>query len=254
MTRTVNLVSMLAVIAVPLVGWFVDDWSGGTTLVVYWCETVVTCVFVLARIAVHQHWAPRRGHFEYVAPGGGLRSGRTSSLLTGFAISSFAFCAAHGVLLAAILFVLDHHGERALADIHWRSVALGGLSVLVFLAADFLVDLLRLRKWSFLQIEQTARRGLGRVIVVHLTIVFGLIAVAATGAPDSLFGVFVVVKSLFSLATALPQSEPSTAPRRLGGVLNRLSNVRPGRRWEDLWADEIARRETNERPWVGARR
>jgi hypothetical protein len=258
MTRFVHLVSLLAVIAVPLVGWFAEDWSGGTTLAVYWFETVAMCLFILARMVLHRCWTPRRGHFQYVAPSGVRRGSQTSSFVTGFAISSLAFCMAHGVFLGTILFLLDHNGGRALADVSWRSVAFGCLTVFAFLAVGFFADLLSLRRWSFWQIEQTARRGLGRVVVVHLTIVFGLIGVAVTGAPDALFGVFVVLKSLFALGTALPQWEPAAAPGWLSRVMNGIPNVHPGRRFEDLWtedrADEIERRERNERPWVAARR
>jgi hypothetical protein len=258
MTRFVHLVSLLAVIAVPMVGWFVEDWSGGTTLAVYWFETLVMCFCIFARMVLHRRWTPRRGHFQYAAPSGARRGSQASSFLTGFAISSLAFCMAHGVFLGTVLFLLDRNGERALADVSWRSVGLGCLTVFIFLAVDFLADLPSLRRWSFWQIEQTAHRGLGRISVVHLTIVFGLIGVAVTGAPDALFGVFVVLKSLFALGTALPQWEPAAAPGWLSRVMNGIPTVHPGRRFEDLWtedrADEIERRQRNERPWVAARR
>ena len=52
---------------------------------------------------------------------------------------------------------------------------LGCVIVLAFLIIDFVVDLRGLRNWSFLQIEQIAYRGLGRVVVVHLTLIFGLL-------------------------------------------------------------------------------
>jgi hypothetical protein len=40
--RVIQLPAQLALIAVPVVGWFVEDW-GATTLVVYWFETVAAC-------------------------------------------------------------------------------------------------------------------------------------------------------------------------------------------------------------------
>jgi uncharacterized protein DUF6498 len=255
-TRFVHLLTLLAVNAVPAAGWFADGWSTGTTLIVYWFETVAACLFVAARILAHRRWNPRRGHFTYQAP----KSPRTrsqSSFLQGFLVTSLAFSAAHGLFLAGILFVLDHNGQGGLAGVDWCSVKLGSLYVLIALAIDFVVDLLSLRNWSFWQIEVTANRSLGRIIVVHLTLVFGMFGAAITDA-SALFGVFVVLKTLYALSTALPQWEPATAPEWLSRVMNRLPNVHPGERFEDMWAkdraDETERRERNEQQWTEAQR
>jgi uncharacterized protein DUF6498 len=257
MTRIVHPLTLLAVIAVPAVGWFVEEWSGGTTLLVYWFETVAACLFISARIVLHQRWTPRRGHFKYEAPKADRRSSATS-FVQGFLVTSLAFCAAHGVFLGVILFLLSHNGERELADVDWRSVGLGCLSVLIFLVIDFVADLASLRQRSFLEIEQTANRAFSRVAVVHLTLIFGLFGIAMTGAPDALFGVFVVLKTLFSLSMVLPQWEPAAPPNWLSRVMNRVPNVHPGRRFEEMWAedraDESARRDRNEQPWARAPR
>jgi Family of unknown function (DUF6498) len=255
-TRIVHVLTLLAVNAVPAAGWFVEGWSASTTLVVYWFETVAACLFVSARIVAHQRLSPRRGHFSYKAPKSD-RPRSKSSFIHGFLVTSLVFSAAHGLFLGGILFVLDHNGQGDLAGVDWHSVKLGSLYVLIALAVDFIVDLLGLRQWSFWQIEATANRSLGRVIVVHLTLVFGMFGAAMTDA-SALFGVFVVLKTMYALSTALPQWEPATPPQWLSRAMNRLPNVRPGERFEDSWAkdraDEAERRDRNEQPWTGARR
>jgi Family of unknown function (DUF6498) len=255
-TRIVHLLALLAVNAVPVTGWFVEGWSAGTTLVVYWFETVAACVFVSARIVVHQRWSPRRGHVSYQAPKSNRQRSQTS-FVKGFLVTSLVFSVAHGLFLGVILFVLDHNGQGDLAGVDWRSVKLGSLYVLIALAIDVVVDLRGLRRWSFWQIEQTANRSLGRVAVVHLTLVIGMFGAAMTDT-SALFGVFVVLKTLYALSMALPQWEPATAPNWLSRIMNRLPNVHPGQRFEDVWvtdrADEAERRERNEQPWTGARR
>jgi Family of unknown function (DUF6498) len=255
-TRIVHLLALVAVIAVPAAGWFIEDWSAGTTLAVYWFENVAACLFAAARIVAHQRLSPRRGHFSYQAPTADRR-GSQSSFVKGFLVTSLVFSAAHGLFLGFILFMLNHNGERDLAYVDWRSVRLGCVIVLVFLILDFVVDLPGLRRWSFVQIEQTANRGLRRVVVVHLTLIFGLFGAAMTGAPSTLFGVFVVLKTLYALTLVLPQWEPAAPPSWLSRVMNRLPNVHPGERFEDHWvkdrADETKRRDRNEQPWAGTR-
>lgn len=253
-TRIFHALILVAVTAVPAAGWFFEEWSAGTTLAVYWFENVAACLFVAVRIAVHQRLSPRHGHFRYQAAD---RRGSQTSFLKGFLVTSLAFCAAHGLFLGFILFMLNRNGEHGLAAVDWRSVQTGCLIVFVFLVIDLAVDLVRVRSWSFLRIEQTAYRGLGRVVVVHLTLVFGLFGVAMTGASSALFGIFVVLKTLYALSLALPQWEPATPPVWLSRVMNRLPNVHPGEKFEDHWAkdriDEAKRRERNEQPWTDAR-
>ena len=249
------MVALVAVIAVPVVGWFVEDWSGATTLAVYWFENVAVCAFIVARALLHQRWSPRLGHFRYRGASTNGRSSRTSSFVGGFAVVSLAFCAAHAVFLGVLVLLLQKNAYDGMAHIDWSSVGRGCCYVLAFLAADFVFDLFSLRRWSFLQLEELANHGLSRVIVVHLTLILGFAGIAFTGAPDALFGVFVVLKTMAALSTALPQWEPKTAPKWLSRLMNRVPNVKPGERFEDFWAedraDELARRERNEQPWSG---
>lgn len=246
------MVTLLALVAVPAAGWFTQGWSGATTLVVYWCETVMAILFNLVRITVHRRWSPRRGHFRYNPRESG--QGRNATFLSGFALVALSFAAVHGVFLVALVFLLNHNKVGYLAELNWRSVTFGCLNAMLFLAVDFLVDLLTLRNWSFLQLEQTANQAIGRVMVVHLTLVLGFAGVAATNTPDALFGVFVALKSMASLSYALPQWEPAMPPQWLSNVMNRVPNVHPGKRFEDVWAadrdKERRRRDWNEQPWV----
>jgi hypothetical protein len=254
--RIVHLLALLAVNAIPAAGWFVEGWSAGTTLVVYWFENVAVCLFVAARIIVNQRTSPRRGHFRYQAPKSAGRSSQTS-FLNGFLVTSLAFSAAHGVFLGVILFVLDHNGQAGLADVAWRQVRNGCVGMLVILAIEFAVDVPGLRRWTFGQVEQTANRSLGRIAVVHLTLVLGMFGAVMTDA-SALFGVFIVLKTLNALSMALPQWEPASAPKWLSRVMNRLPNAHPGDEFEDMWAkeraDEAERRSRNEQPWTAARR
>lgn len=252
-----QLFTALAVIAVPALGWFGQHWSGATTLVVYWFETLTMCLLVMARIALHQRLSPKTGHFRYRGPGTGGPT--TSSFMSGFALVSLAFCAAHGVFLGTILAVLTHNRapELQLIDLDWRSVGWGCLSVLLFLTVGFLLDVIDLRQWSFRDLECAANVGLGRVMVVHLTLLFGFAAIAATGAPGTLFGVFVVLKILAALSAVVPQWEPERPPRWLSALMNRMPNVHPGERFEEFWAQDQARerdrRRRNEQPWRASR-
>ncbi|MEZ0381914.1 DUF6498-containing protein [Mycobacterium sp. pW045] len=256
-TSSAQLLAALGVIAVPAFGWFGQHWSGATTLVVYWFENVAMCLLMMVRIAVHQRLSPKSGHFRYRGPGTGGPA--TSSFLWGFTLVSLAFCAAHGVFLGTILALLTYNRapQLQLIDLDWRSVGWGCLSVLLFLAVGFLLDLVDLRRWSFRDLERAADVGLGRVMVVHLTLLLGFAGIAATDAPGTLFGIFVVLKTLAALSAVIPQWEPDRPPRWLSNLMNRMPNVHPGERFEDFWAHdqdrERERQRRNEQPWRARR-
>lgn len=245
----------VAVNVVPAAGWFLDEWSAGTTLAVYWFENVAACLLIAIRIAVHRRLSPRRGHYRYQAPSTKRGSAQSGTFLGGFLVTSLVFSAAHGVFLGFILFMLNKKGDVLLAAIDWRSVGAGCLLVFVFLIVDLCADLPRLRSWPFLRIEQLANQGLGRVVVVHLTLIFGLLAVVLTDAPSALFGVFVVLKTLYALAQVLPQWNPETPPSWMSRLMNRLPN--PGDTFEEQWtqgrAAEAQRRDGNEQLWTRKR-
>jgi hypothetical protein len=70
---------------------------------------------------------------------------------------------------------------------------------------------------------------------------------------SALFGVFVVLKTMYALSTVVPQYEPATAPRWLSNLMNRVPGKTPSGRFEDYWGketgDEAKRRDRNEEPW-----
>jgi hypothetical protein len=261
--RPVALVHWLTLVAantVPLVGWFAADWSAATTLIVYWFETAAGLMFTCAQGVLHQRWNPRRGHFQYEARQSRSTQGDNPKgpFLQGFLVTNLAFTAGHGIFIGALLLVLTHNGNAALVQINWRSVELGCLQLLVIAAIDFLADLPYLHGWSFEQLEQTADRTFGRVGVVHIALIVGIFIAAATDTPARVFGVFVVLKSLYSMSTALPHWAPRTSPRWLNRLMNRVLPEPAGKRFEDVWAtdqaSEVRRREQNEQPWTAARR
>lgn len=249
----VHAATLFASNAVPLVGWFFQHWSASTTLVVYWSETFAALLFIYLRGILHQRWNPRRGHFRYAAPAG---RGAQRSFIKGFALTAFVFTAAHGFFIAMIVLILSHNGFADLVGLNWRTAGIGSLQVFALAAADFLADLPYLRSWSFAQLEQTANRSFGRIALMHFTLIFGMFGAAVTDSPAGFFSVFVGLKTLYAISSAVPQWEPKTPPAWLSGAMNRIRREPKGQRFEDMWVkdqeSEVARRKRNEQAWTGA--
>lgn len=253
-----HLLTLVAANAIPAVGWFTQEWSAATTLIVYWFETVAGLLFIYARGVLQQRWNPRRGHFRYEAPQSKGPQGKPGSFIKGFFFINAVFCAAHGVFIAVILLILTHNGNAELVGLDWRAAGIGCLQILVIVVIDFLVDVPYLRRWSFGLLELTANRSFGRMAVVHLALIFGMFVAAVTDSPARLFGVFVVLKTLYALGSALPMYEPATPPKWLSRAMNRIRREPEGQRFEDMWvkdqAAEVRRRTRNDEVWTGAGR
>lgn len=246
-----HLLLALGINSVPAMGWFFGGWSPGTTLLVYWFENVAGALLIAARLARHRAVTDHAGHFKYRGTG---RPHTTSqgSFLSHFLRISLVFSGAHGIFLFAILGLLYANGKTEIAAVSWQETLSACGMVAALLALDFFLDWPRLRGWAFADMEALANRNLGRMAVVHLTLIFGMAAVAWSGHERAFFGVFVALKTLNDLSMALPQWNPERPPRWLCAVMDKIPAAKPGQSFEEFWiADkhrEIERRKANERP------
>lgn len=249
----------LGINLVPAGGWFLESWSGGTVLVIYWFENILASLLIAVRILLHRRLHPCRGHFHYGAKPEG-RQRATGSFLSHFLPTSLVFSAAHGIFLGVILFALTANGHGAEVGVDWANVRQGILLVVGFLLLDLVADAPGLRQRPFRWVESLAERNFSRVMAVHLAIIIGMAAVPFTGANRAFFGAFLVLKSMVDLSSVIPQWEPERPPAWLCGLLNRVPNAQRGRRgapgkaetFEEFWAAdreaEANRKAANERP------
>ena len=257
--RVRSILTALGLNAVPALGWFVGEWSAGTTLLLYWLETLIGTVLVAARIILHRRFRPSKGHWNYQAPQNtqAQSSGLGSTYLSAFLVPALAFTFAHGIFLVALGFmmVVNLHSVEARVDVH--SLLTGLLGIAVFQVADFLFDLARLRNEPFAWIEKLGQITFSRVIVVHLTIIGGMAAVMFTGADRNFFGVFIFLKTLLNCSLVLPQYQPKTPPRWLSSLMDRVpSKMHKGENFAQFWQQtddqEAARIARNESACAGS--
>lgn len=250
--KLIQLLVALGVNAIPAFGWFFADWTSGTTLAVYWFENLAASVIMAARICVHQRLSPRQGHFRYEALND-KSTGPRRSYLAYFSLMAMTFTIAHGIFLAAFIFILSHNGRQDLVKLNVPEMISASGFILLILSVSFLADLVSLKNRSFEWLESMGNRTIGRVMVVHLTLVLGLFAVAITGATKALFAVFITFKTLADLSFVFPQWSPKEAPAWLCRIMDKVPSVqKPGLKFADFWKQEdaaaAARLIKNEKP------
>jgi hypothetical protein len=268
MNRLVRFAQALGVNAIPLGGFFAAGWSPATTLAVYWCENVLGSLLIAARIALHWRMTGKRGHYQArldqgsgstarvggrmgqrAAAGRGgdasaarraaaarpvPRPGDTPTFLTGFALVAFVFSFAQAIFLAFILWaILRLPVER-------EALENGVIGIAVMLSIGFLADLRGLRHWPFAALKEIAGLALGRVVLVHLSIIGGMALLAWWGEPRSFFGVFLVLKLLADLGSLLPRMDANLEkpPGWLGWTMSWFGDRAD---FESYWSESHAR-------------
>lgn len=178
--------------AVPLVGVLAFGWSARSLLVVYWLESAAVGASFYAKIR------RARGADDVDALPSmsfndrSVRSfvGRPNAEIARFFVSHYGgFWVVHGFFVGAFV-LMRSAGSVELAPIALSVVGLVGYHVVSFWQHVVVGDEVATRGPVALMVEPYRR-----VLVLHLTVVFGMFAVSAVGASSALVAVMVVVKT-----------------------------------------------------------
>jgi hypothetical protein len=186
-----RLLAVLIANAVPLVGVVRLGWSAPTLLVLYWCETVMQALASSVRIAVHRRLTRDPGHWRVGA----------GTFLSQSAAPVFLFGGVHAVFIAALLGVLtaNHVGGRSwLPDLHDLRNGVSTLALVIL--GELVCDLRGMAERPFFWLQAQVDGLLGRVLVMHLTIIFGLLLIARFETPVALLSLLVGLKALIDVA------------------------------------------------------
>jgi hypothetical protein len=256
--------ALVAANAVPLVGVLAGGWRTFDLLLLYWLENAVVGAFTLARMLAPAKADARTGRRARSAGArrrrrGGARgrrrgaTGEPPAIVAGLILAPLllahygAFWILHGMVLVG-LFGGDPTGtprvafgadaaDLALAALVEAAARLrdGGLAVpvaalVVSHATSFVVQFLRDPAERSLSASTWAVRPYGRVVVLHVALVLGGVAVVALGETLPALVVLVAAKTLIdlrahriahrrqrALAEATAAERPSTPPSAPSG-------------------------------------
>jgi hypothetical protein len=245
-----GVLRLMAASIVPGGGVLLSGWSPATALALYWIENTIGGLTMAVRIAVHQRVTGLAGHGRgHMNASYTLSNGSTTvrrnfrSFLAEFLVTTIAFNIGHLIFLFAVMgFILPGGPDL-------QAIQQGLTLILVCHGLALTFDLRRLDEWPFARLKKQANLLIGRVVLVHLAILGGMVFLAFRNTTDSFFGVFLGLKFLSDLGTILPQYDPREPPRWLVTVMKRIPS-QTGESFEDYWrrtrAAEIAQAEHDE--------
>ncbi|HEY6941653.1 DUF6498-containing protein [Dokdonella sp.] len=251
--RVQAAVVVLVTNAIPVYGVLRLHWSVANVVVLFWIENLLVAAFTCLRIAVHRALTRKRGHWRsgQLAASSSDAVGRGASLLGDYARIAFVFTLAHGVFVLAIVAILAHDqaGEPDW-QFSWTALRHGALLLVGVLGAGFLADLPGMRERPFAWVRFVVQQRMGRVLVLHLAIIFGMMAMSATHSALGLLFVLIGLKTAWELATtraAAPMTDrPPAWALRLGERFGRDKGGAEGLAREWMRDAEASRRRAAE--------
>jgi hypothetical protein len=227
----------VALSAVPIWGFFEQEWSPGTTLALYWLQSLASIPISALLIELHRRSTHKAGHYSGTTTksivGGGKVTTR-STFLNGYLWMSIPFVLAHGVFLAVLLGLL-WHGKPGAID--YDDLRVGAVALLNIMAVGFAVDVFQISRRPFAWIRFRAERMMARTAVIQFTILIGMVAALASDHDaTAFFRVFLFLKLLGDLSGELPQWNPMEAPAWMARLMNRIGG--PGSDFAADWRKE----------------
>jgi hypothetical protein len=225
--------------AVPALGFFAAEWSAGTTLTFYWLETVFLTVSVANLIILHRRRTRCAGHWLGIELGAQHsvepEPGESRSV-SDFLGVMIPFTFGHGVFVAMMTFLglPNMTGEPAPGLLELTA---GAAPALAFVALGHWLDRRGIESRPFSWVEGTARSLVGRMIITHLTIIFGMMALSITESPSGLLGVFFVLKTVVDLTRRFPKAAPTRPSMALPRWIQWLDRWFP-LEGKETWAED----------------
>jgi hypothetical protein len=241
-TRSRSAIALVAANLIPLLGVAFFGWSLWTILVLYWVENGIVGFWSVPKILLAEgsviSGIQGLGALATAASAGvGLGMPRVArgAIATFFLVHYGVFWLGHGLFVfllptflgatsgtdlgglsidpstGAPVFVPAVQAAGGFGEIVWSSVGIGAIALFLSHGASFLFTYLG--DGAFRRTSPIAQMAApyGRVVVLHLTILFGAFAITLIGAPIAALVVLVILKTALDLRFHLASHRLATA-------------------------------------------
>jgi hypothetical protein len=205
------VVALVVANAIPLIGVLFLGWSVWNILVIYWLENgIVGGLNVLKMARAEGPALEGPGPMTFQVNGRPASAMTKAALIPFFVLHYGLFWFVHGVFVFALpLFASMSDQPLAIPmTLSAGSIAFAVVALAVSHGLSYWWNFLRRREYRRITAAGQMFAPYRRLIALHLTIIFGALAITLTGAPAAAIAVLVGVKILLDLGLHLSEHRP----------------------------------------------
>jgi hypothetical protein len=207
------VVALVVANLIPLAGVLFLGWNVWTILLLYWLENGVVGIYNVAKMLRAE--APETGDARVLVNGRPASSMSRASLVPFFVMHYGIFWVVHGVFVVLMPVFGMAAGDGAAPGILEGVSPLTVLFALVALAishgVSFWFNYIGRGEYRRATPSGQMFAPYGRLVVLHITIIAGAVAIAVTGAPETAVVILVVLKIVLDLGLHLAEHRPRAA-------------------------------------------
>jgi hypothetical protein len=204
---------LVAVNLIPIWGVLFDNWTIFSVVFLFWTENVVIGLFNIAKMLTYGflgNTGPSEDH-----PGGsdsrGLMLAGMTFLSAFFTVHYGMFCFGHGVFVVSLLGGQAGHGfpnpfARALHELNGE-LRYAILAMILSHGFSFVANYLRGGEYKQVNSQQLMSAPYGRIVILHLAIIFGAFVSLALGSGMGILLLVIVGKIILDVKLHLKERE-----------------------------------------------
>jgi hypothetical protein len=206
------VVALILANLVPLIGVLVLGWSVWTILIVYWLENGVVGAFNVLKM-LRAEGADTGDSAGWRVNGRPASSMAKASLVPFFVMHYGIFWVVHGVFVLTLpLFMSSMPGMASTPGADLGSILVAVIVLVISHAVSFRLNFIGNREYERVSPAAQMFAPYGRLMILHITIIVGAMAIAFTGAPAAAIVILVLLKIALDLALHLREHRGDAGP------------------------------------------
>ena len=220
------VVALVVANAIPLVGVLFLGWSVWNILTIYWLENGVVGVYNVLKMARAEGATAGIGGMDVTLNGRPMRDVSRIAMIPFFIVHYGIFWFVHGVFVLTLPFftalvrpielVPPFEGGPPVAvpaiGIDIGTILFAVVALAISHGLSYWWNFLRGGEYRRVSVGRQMFAPYGRLVVLHLTIIFGAMAVIATNAPVLAVAILVAIKIVLDLGFHLVEHRKAAGP------------------------------------------
>jgi len=190
---------LVAVNLIPLVGAVFWGWNVYTLLILYWIENGIVGVFNVLKMALAQGPVDTRAGAPEM-----VKTASRFTLIPFFILHYGIFWLVHGVFVLTLPQMAGIAGSVDMArGVNPLTILVAVVALSISHAVSYRLNFIGREEYRRVSAAAQMFKPYGRLLILHITIVFGALAIGLTGAPAAAVAVLVGLKTALDLVLFL---------------------------------------------------